>query len=183
MMPLIGASATAQLPLDPDLLNPTFCNAYWHGSPNADSRPYGIEVDTIVLHHTACDMAATLRYFSNYNSDVSAHFTVGKDGAIVQHVSPWDRAWHAGISRDAAGRKSVNDFSVGIEIENMGNGVDPYTPEQVEAVRRLIEAVRKHFPIREIVSHASVAVPSGRKSDPRGYPWDSLADTGLTLRP
>jgi N-acetyl-anhydromuramyl-L-alanine amidase AmpD len=183
MMPLIGASAMAQPPFDLDLLNSNFCNAYWELSPNVDDRPLGVDVDTIVLHHTACDVSDTIRHFNNSNSNVSAHFTVDKDGGVLQHVSPWKRAWHAGISKDAAGREHVNDFSIGIEIVNYGNGADPYPEVQVESVKRLVEAIRKYFPIKQIVSHASIAQPPGRKNDPRSYPWDSLQDTGLTLVP
>lgn len=183
MVPLIALAQPAQVQFDLDLLNPRFSNASWQPSPNIDERPVGMPVDTIVLHHTACDLDATIRHFSNANSKVSAHFTIGRDGGIVQHVSAWHRAWHAGPSLDAEGREKVNDFSIGIELENAGNGRDPYPEAQIASLHQLVRAIQFNLPIRQIVSHGSVAMPRGRKSDPRGFPWESLSDLGVELRP
>jgi N-acetyl-anhydromuramyl-L-alanine amidase AmpD len=158
-------------------------NVAWYGSPHFNERPPGTVIDTIVLHHTAnSTLRGVVSWFRNPASRVSAHFTVGKDGSIVQHVSTFVRAWHAGPSVDKFGRSDVNDFSVGIEIVNLGDGKDPWTPEQVDAVRFLVGHLARHrFPIRQIVSHEFIARPTGRKVDPKNYPWESLADLGIEL--
>lgn len=162
--------------------NPGPNKVVWMDSPNFGPRPEGTVIDTIVLHHTAgSTLESTVKWFASAKSQVSAHFTVGKDGSIVQMVSNYDRAWHAGVSLDAKGRKSVNDFSIGIEIVNLGDGKDPYPPAQVKAVELLCRVLVDWFPIRQITSHEYIAEPQGRKSDPINYPWESLERLNVPL--
>ncbi|MBX3095698.1 MAG: N-acetylmuramoyl-L-alanine amidase [Fimbriimonadaceae bacterium] len=145
-------------------------------------RPNNTTVDTIVLHHTANDSVwATTKWFQNPTSRVSAHFTVGKDGSIAQHVSTEMTAWHAGVSQDGKGRRAVNRYSIGIELVNRGDGSDPWTPAQLKATILLIGALLRDFPIRQIVSHEFVARPVGRKNDPINFPWNTLTHFGVPL--
>lgn len=157
----------------------------WASSPNFNPRPEGTVVDTIVLHHTASSsLEGVVKWFATTESQVSAHYTIGKDGSIVQHVNTFYRAWHAGASLDKFGRTNVNNFSVGIEIVNVGDGKDPWTPEQVEAVRLLCGALARYRykgQIKQIVSHEYIATPPGRKPDPKNYPWESLNDLAKDL--
>lgn len=147
-----------------------FVEKLWMPSPNFDSRPDGVLVDTVVLHATVIDsLEKTTEFFEKVESKVSAHFTVGKDGTVVQHVREGDRAWHAGSSRMQDGRESVNDFSIGIEIVNKNDGNDPYPDEQIEALRSLIMELKSRHPIRYVVTHAEIATPIGRKNDPLGF--------------
>lgn len=147
----------------------------WVQSPNCDARPTDAVVDTIVLHHTAGEsLRSTVEWFSSSESRVSAHFTVGRDGSIVQHVSTYQRAWHAGESEDIFGREWINQYSVGIEIEHPGAPDVAYTVEQTNAVEHLVSVMLRRFPIRLITSHAAVARPIGRKNDPINYPWKTL---------
>jgi N-acetylmuramoyl-L-alanine amidase len=156
----------------------------WVQSPNFDSRPDGAVVDTIVLHHTAGQsLAGTVSWFANRESGVSAHFTVGRDGSIVQHVSTYQRAWHAGVSTDVFGRPSVNGFSVGIEIDHPGTAGTPYSQEQVEAVEHIVSVLVRRFPIKVITSHMFIATPIGRKIDPIEYPWHTLHRYGIEIVP
>ena len=156
----------------------------WYQSPHFDLRPAGAVVDTIVLHHTAgSSLEGTVRWFAMPESQVSAHFTVGRDGSIVQHVSTYQRAWHAGVSVDQFGRRSVNGFSVGIEIDHPGVSGVPYPPEQVEAVEHLVSVLVRRFPIKVITSHMFIAVPVGRKIDPIEYPWHTLFRFGIEIVP
>lgn len=156
----------------------------WAQSPNCDPRPAGSLVDTIVLHHTAGEtLESTVAWFSSSESRVSAHFTVGRDGSIVQHVSTYQRAWHAGDSIDIYGREWINANSVGIEIVHSGTPTDGYTVHQTDAVEHLVSVMVRRFPIRLITSHAAVARPLGRKNDPVNYPWHTLSRFGVTLVP
>src|SRR5947209_6217536 len=68
-------------------------------SPNKNSRGKA-KIDTIVIHHTAGKGTAEDigRFFQQRSSRVSAHYTIGKTGTIVQSVQEKDRAWHAGVS-------------------------------------------------------------------------------------
>lgn len=156
----------------------------WVQSPNCDQRPTSTVVDTVVLHHTAGEtLESTVSWFSSSESRVSAHFTVGRDGSIVQHVSTYQRAWHAGESRDIYGREWINANSIGIEIVHNGSPTEKYTLEQSRAVEHIISVMVRRFPIRLITSHAAVARPLGRKEDPVNYPWHTLARFGVTIVP
>lgn len=154
----------------------------WVDSPNINARPEGTVIDTIVLHHTAStNLAGTVKWFTMPESKVSCHFTVGKDGSIVQMVMEQMRGWHAGASTDAHGRKNVNDFSIGIEIVNKGDGKDPYTEDQLDAVESLVAVLVRWYPIRQIVSHEYIAEPQGRKNDPINFPWERMERFNLPL--
>ncbi len=153
-------------------------------SPNCDPRPTGSVVDTIVLHHTAGEtLEGTVSWFSSSESRVSAHFTIGKDGSIVQHVSTYQRAWHAGDSEDIYKREWINATSVGIEIVHSGTPTAECTKEQTDAVEHLVSVLVRRFPIRLITSHGAVARPVGRKDDPVNYPWHTLARFDVTIVP
>lgn len=182
---VVAASAGQSMPvkeIDAPFERPGPNRIVWDQSPNYNARPDATVVDTIVLHHTASkSLEGTVRWFRNTKSQVSAHFTIDKDGSIVQHVSTYHRAWHAGQSLDAQGRTGLNGFSVGIEIENLGNGQDPYTEPQLVAVERIVSVLMRRFPIKQIVSHEFIAVPKGRKNDPRDFPWDRMKRFNVPL--
>lgn len=136
-------------------------------SPNTTPR-YGVDIDTIVLHHTASnDTAGDLATLTSPNSGVSAHYLIGRDGTIFQLVPDELQAWHAGESQ-LRGEPSVNPRSIGIEITNDGSGSTPFTDAQYAALRKLVPHLVAAYdvPIENIVGHKDVAVPVGRKSDP-----------------
>ncbi len=101
---------------------------------------------------------------------VSAHFLIRRDGELVQFVGCNDRAWHAGESA-WKGREHCNDFSIGIELE--GTDDVPYAAAQYTMLARLIRALRRRYPIADIVGHSDVA--PGRKTDPGpAFDWARL---------
>src|SRR3569832_589920 len=128
-------------------VDPGFAKLIWVQSPNFNRRPDDAVIDTIVLHSTVIPtLEATTRAFYDTKSQVSSHFTIGKDGSIVQNVSTFKRAWHAGVSKDKLGRENLNNFSIGIELVNLNDGKDPYPAPQIQALRELILAMRRRFP-------------------------------------
>jgi N-acetyl-anhydromuramyl-L-alanine amidase AmpD len=136
----------------------------------------------VVLHATVFEsLHQTVRHFCRQASRVSAHYVIGKEGGIVQCVSVFRRAWHAGESRDAEGRPKVNDFSLGIELVNRNDGFDPFPQEQTDALCALIRSLSRRFPLTRVTSHACIALPPGRKTDPKGFPWQTLAASGLKV--
>ena len=139
-------------------------------SPNFNDRPNGVEVDTIVLHATVLNsLQEVVDKFADPESQVSAHYTIDRDGTIACHVPEDCRAWHAGQSKMRDGRTGVNDFSIGIELVNLNDGLDPFPDEQIQAMRGLVQDIISRHPIRQIVTHYEVADPPGRKSDPAGF--------------
>ncbi len=141
-----------------------------HPSPNFNERPKGIVIDTVVLHATVLNtVQEVVDKFADPESQVSAHYTIDRDGTVVWHVPEDQRAWHAGQSKMKDGRSDVNDFSIGIELVNLNDGIDPFPDVQIQAMRSLVKAIISRHPIRHIVTHYECADPPGRKSDPAGF--------------
>jgi AmpD protein len=157
-------------------------------SPNCDDRPTGTEITLLVLHGISLPPGefggdAVARFFTNtldwaahpfYQTlkglRVSAHFFVRRGGEIVQFVPCGRRAWHAGQS-SWRGRERCNDFSIGVELE--GSDSRPYTGRQYAQLARLAAALRRRYPITEIVGHSDIA--PGRKTDPGpAFDWRRL---------
>jgi len=102
---------------------------------------------------------------------VSAHFLIRRNGELLQFVGCNDRAWHAGAS-SWKGRERCNDFSIGIELE--GTDDLPYAAAQYTMLARLIRALRRAYPIADLVGHSEIA--PGRKTDPGPlFDWARLA--------
>lgn len=76
--------------------------------------------DTIVIHYTGSGtMQSAVNQLLDIDVKASAHLVIGRNGSIVQ-LMPFDRiAWHAGVS-EYQGRKNLNRYSIGIELENAG---------------------------------------------------------------
>lgn len=149
-------------------------------SPNHDERPSA--VDMLVLHYTGMPTAEeALARLCDPAAKVSAHYTVDRDGTIYAHVPEERRAWHAGVSF-WAGRASVNDVSIGIELVNPGHefGYVPYTEEQVERLIELCREILARHPIppERVLAHSDIA--PARKADPGElFPWQRLAEAGI----
>ncbi len=86
-------------------------------SPN-QSDP--IEPEYLIMHYTAGRNAqSSINWLVNPQARASAHVVIGADGEITQLVAFNRKAWHAGSSQ-WAGRIGVNNFSIGIELDNPG---------------------------------------------------------------
>ena len=102
---------------------------------------------------------------------VSAHFQIRRDGELVQFVGCNERAWHAGVS-SWKGRERCNDFSIGIELE--GTDAQAYAAAQYTMLARLVRALKRIYPIADLVGHSDIA--PGRKTDPGpAFDWARLA--------
>ena len=76
--------------------------------------------DTIVLHGTdGSNAMSSAHYLARSDTSVSAHLVVARSGQVIQLLPFNVRAWHAGVS-EHEGRRGLNDFSIGIEIDNAG---------------------------------------------------------------
>ena len=150
--------------------------AQWQPSPNFDQR----RPNFIVLHQTSNDKVATaLATLTDPRRKVSAHYLIGRDGAVLQLVDESARAWHAGDSW-WGGMTDLNSASIGIELDNTGD--EPFAEPQILALLGLLEDLRtRHrIPATNVLGHGDVA--PGRKVDPsRLFPWQRLAQRGFGL--
>ena len=148
-------------------------------SPNCDERPQDIAITLLVVHNISLppgrfggnaiielftnrlDPAAHPYYATIAKRRVSPHFLIRRDGGLIQFVACARRAWHAGVSR-WRGRAACNDFSIGVELE--GTDDLAYENAQYATLARLTRALRRRYPIAEMVGHRDIA--PGRKTDP-----------------
>lgn len=159
-------------------------------SPNCDERPEGSPITLAVIHGISLPPGkfggdAIAKLFTNRldaSADpyfagvaalrVSAHFLIRRDGGLVQFVPCHLRAWHAGES-SWRGRARCNDYSIGIELE--GTDDVPYTGRQYRVLNRLLRALRRRYPIEDVVGHSDVA--PARKTDPGpAFDWARVAE-------
>ena len=79
------------------------------------------------------------RKLSDMSSNVSAHYLICKNGAILNLICPKYKAWHAGKSK-WQNEININDYSIGIELENRGHefGYTNYSEEQYSSLKKLI---------------------------------------------
>ncbi|SMC75171.1 N-acetylmuramoyl-L-alanine amidase [Pedobacter nyackensis] len=155
-------------PLDPSVPS-------WVGSVNFGIR----KPNFVIIHHTAQNSTQqTINTFLvKGKSEVSSHYIVGKDGAVVQMVNDYLRANHAGIGK-WGNNSDLNSSSIGVELDN--NGIDqPFTDAQIKSLVVLLDALKKRYniPVANFIGHADIA--PGRKNDPRNFPWKVLAKQGF----
>lgn len=138
-------------------------------TPNASERE-GRAVTTVVLHATGtkgCE--SPLKWLTSPRSKVSAHYLIGPSGEIWKLAPVRLATWHAGRSVGPDG-PGVNLYSVGIELVHPNDG-SPYEPEQIAACVELLIRLRWAVPtLKWLTTHAEIAVPPGRKTDPGGFP-------------
>ncbi len=151
-------------------------------SPNYNERPDSARIEVLVIHAISLpprcyggdfieqfftnrlDCDAHPSFAGLRGCEVSAHFLIQRGGGLLQFVPTHMRAWHAGES-DFRGRKNVNDFSLGIELE--GCDEEPFEGLQYETLSTLVRLLMACYPAIQtdhIVGHSAIA--PGRKTDP-----------------
>ncbi|MDY6321375.1 MAG: 1,6-anhydro-N-acetylmuramyl-L-alanine amidase AmpD [Succinivibrio sp.] len=158
-------------------------------TPRFNSRPAGTKISLVVIHYISLPplcfggdcvdrlFTGTLDenahpYFKGLKGlECSSHLFINRAGLVTQYVSFDDRAWHAGRS-SWQGKPECNDYSVGIELE--GCEWCPFMPEQYEALRGCLKALKAAYPsINSIAGHSDVA--PGRKRDPGPqFDWSQI---------
>ena len=155
-------------------------------SPNQDDRPAGMPIDTLILHYTGMRSAAeAIDRLRDPAAQVSSHYVVDEDGAVLRLVPEARRAFHAGVSF-WRGHTALNGRSIGIEIVNPGHewGYRNFPALQMAAVCDLcLDILGRHpIPPRNVVAHSDVA--PARKEDPGElFDWRGLARNGVGLWP
>lgn len=150
----------------------------WVGTVNFNLR----KPNYVIIHHTAQkSVEETLKTFTKTQTQVSAHYLIGRDGKIYHLLNNYLRAWHGGIARWGS-ISDINSVSIGIELDN--NGFEPFADAQINGLLALLQQLKKNYniPTANFISHMDIA-PS-RKVDPHVlFPWRKLADKGFGLMP
>ncbi len=152
-------------------------------SPNCGPRKGGIsKPDMVVLHYTAMQSAEdAICTLCDPEKEVSAHYVIGRDGAMTQLVDEAARAWHAGSGRWAE-CDDINSRSIGIELDN--DGFSPFSAALMDALEDLLGGIlaRWEIPAHHVIAHSDLAPL--RKFDPGGrFDWRRLAVQDLSVWP
>ena len=134
------------------------------------------KIDMIVIHVAQGGFSATINWFQNPIARASAHYVVGRKGAVAQCVHNADIAWHAGWWK-------TNKKSIGIEHEGYIGNPKSFTKRMYHSSARLSAYLcgRYNIPIdrRHIIGHNEVPGCSGPgggidcHTDPgRYWNWD-----------
>lgn len=134
----------------------------------------------VIIHHTAQNSTEqTLKTFTTPKTQVSAHYVIGKDGAIYQMLNDYLRAWHGGAAK-WGNLTDINSSSIGIELDN--NGFEPFSESQIKGLLAVLANLKKthNIPVANFIGHSDIA--PGRKVDPNiTFPWKTLAENGYGL--
>lgn len=144
--------------------------AAWQWRPSPNHSPRTVPVTALVLHADASSkVESSLDWIRRAESQVSYHVLIGRNGLTFAIVNPDRKAWHAGVS-SLDGAEDANRYSVGVCLSNRNDGVEPYPMAQQGAAADVCALLCRHYgiPTTRIVTHAAVALPAGRKSDPKG---------------
>ncbi|GHO43169.1 N-acetylmuramoyl-L-alanine amidase [Ktedonospora formicarum] len=159
----------------------------WMPSPNFFVGRLGHSVRWLIVHGTAGFTSAQEVGDFFQRADVSTHYTIGRDGTIVQSVREHDAAWGNGYvseGHDAWWDPTLNPNYVTISIEHVKpshDNSDALTPIQTETSFRLIRSICERHTIPKqradagggITGHYSMD-PVGRHFCPGPYPWEEL---------
>lgn len=157
----------------------------WSGADPANyaAGRAGSGIHQVVIHLADGTLRGTAAWFANPAAQVSAHYTVGADGQVLQHVGEGDTAWHAGNA-------TVNRESIGIEHEGRHPEGGDWVPGrvQLEASAHLVADIcTRHGitpSIETIVPHSSINPAKPRCPGP-GFPFAAFVSLvrGLMAQP
>jgi hypothetical protein len=143
---------------------------------NGDPRPGS--VDMVVLHAIGGPVckdgqpffqpikgtAASWADFFRKDPVLGIHYVIGRDGAVEAMVPEGEIANHA---------LGHNKTSIGIEMVNTGDGIDPFPEAQIAALEKLLKDIRVRHGLKadQIVTHQEIdtrQLPCGiaQKVDP-----------------
>ena len=152
---------------------------------NSHPLPYFAErtsaVSMLMFHCNAFDLETFCQWMHTYKCSV--HYFIDTRGLITRLVPEDKSAFHAGKSF-WRGINSLNNCSVGIELQSPSLGQTPYPGQQIAALIELSQdIVRRHnIPAQNIIGHSDAAPE--RKPDPGPcFPWKKLSQNGLGFYP
>ena len=114
---------------------------------------------------------------TDFKSKVSSHYFIKKNGKVLTLVPELYTSWHAGIS-SWANYKSINKYSIGIEISNPGHNYnyENFSKKQIKSILKLSKYLIKKYKIniRHILGHSDIA-PFRKKDPGEKFPWKYLS--------
>lgn len=136
----------------------------------------------IILHYTGMKKeSAAIKRLCDPKSKVSSHYFIKNSGEVLSLVPDLYEAWHAGVSSWQK-LKSLNKYSIGIEINNPGhdNGYKEFSSRQIVSLLKLLKYLSKKYNIKKqnILGHSDIS-PDRKKDPGEKFPWNKLAKKNL----
>lgn len=139
----------------------------WIGSPNRTVGRGGYRPEAVVIHIMEGELRAVDQWFNTTPpanpSPVSAHYGVGRGGAVHQYVHEMDSAWHAGrVYRPTWTRlrPGVNPNAYTIGIEHEGYRDTDWTDAMYDASASLLADISQRWSIaldrEHVVGHREI---------------------------
>jgi len=140
------------------------------------------QIKFIIFHYTGMKKEKeAIERLTSMRSKVSSHYLIRYNGEIVIMVPDLYEAWHAGVS-SWKNFKSLNKYSIGIEISNPGHEYDykKFSKKQNQSLKKLSQFLIKKYKIdkKNILGHSDVA-PTRKKDPGEKFPWKYLAKFGI----
>lgn len=162
-------------------MNLTLNKKYLNKTPHKTMRNVPAEILGALFHETAG--TGSNEWGLDPASKVSWNYLIERDGQIFHYLDEKKYiAWHAGdciyvlrgrVFEDAA----VSACFIGVEVEGPNDGT-PITAAQQASLVQLVLYFKAIYGIEPLAAnyptHAQVALPQGRKRDPRGFNRDYI---------
>ena len=152
-------------------------------SPNFSKvkRPKN-QIKFIIIHYTGMrSESEAIKKLRDFNSKVSAHYFIKKNGEILNLVPDLYISWHAGISNWKE-LKFLNKNSIGIEIQNSGHNhnFENFSPKQINSLKKLLKSLIGAYKInyKNILGHSDIS-PDRKKDPGEKFPWKKLSKNKL----
>ena len=142
------------------------------------------KIKFIIIHYTGMSKElSAINRLCNVKSKVSAHYFVKKNGSVLNLVPPLYEAWHAGKSSWKK-LKSLNKYSIGIEIQNSGhdNNYENFSQKQIFSTKKLLKYLIRKYKVnlKNVLGHSDIS-PDRKKDPGEKFPWKQLAKSELSL--
>ena len=140
------------------------------------------QIKFIIIHYTGMKKESlAIKKLCDIDSKVSSHYFIKKNGEVLILVPDQYEAWHAGKSNWKK-FKSLNKFSIGIEIQNTGHEFfyENYRVKQIQSLKGLLKKLIKKYKIKynNILGHSDIS-PNRKKDPGEKFPWKNLSKLKL----
>ena len=101
---------------------------------------------------------------------------------MLNLIPPLYEAWHAGKS-SWKNIKSLNKYSIGIEIQNSGhdNSYENFSQKQIISIKKLLKYLIRKYNVnpKNVLGHSDIS-PDRKKDPGEKFPWKELARSRLS---
>jgi len=134
-------------------------------SPRNPERPIRKSTSLVVLHTTEAHARSSLNKLCERGE---AHYCVVENGTVFRIVDREREAFHAGRSM-WNGKEDCDSYSIGIEV--VGYHDKPITLQQIDALRDLVDNLKKIYNLKDeqVVCHSHVAYGAPNKWQRRNH--------------